>query len=314
MKYFILINQKALIDNNLLGKLDIIDLAIFDAIYDFFNCNSPKKITFTYEGTEYVEIKMQLIENQLPLINMSSKRTFINRINKLVDAGLLERYPKNQTEGRSGYKRGRNFGIFKFYDSSEQSLHTYENNFTGCENDFTGGVKINSHNNKDNIINKSIYKEKVKKENETFSMKADSTSLPEKEEKKSSAKRKEERDLNLPFSSERFIRTWTSLSQMPKWRRKTANALQMSLDKLSRYDEDFAIELMENAIAGDYQGLVFADTDRKYEMWKKDRERQSGSSIPPKGVRDCFFDQHKEWDESERQFQKLLEDGAYDIK
>ncbi|MBR1435093.1 MAG: hypothetical protein IJ584_08270 [Bacteroidales bacterium] len=77
--------------------------------------------------------------------------------------------------------------------------------------------------------------------------------------------------LVMPFGSPEFARTWETLREQPKWKGKTANALQMSLNKLGRYDEAFAIGLMEDAIERGWQGVVFSDTDEKYRQWKEKR-------------------------------------------
>lgn len=77
--------------------------------------------------------------------------------------------------------------------------------------------------------------------------------------------------LAMPFGSSEFARTWETLREQPKWKGKTANALQMSLNKLGRYDEAFAIGLMEDAIERGWQGVVFSDTDEKYRQWKEKR-------------------------------------------
>ncbi len=79
----------------------------------------------------------------------------------------------------------------------------------------------------------------------------------------------EESDLILPFQDHDFVITWNELRQQPKWKSKTARALQMSLNQLSKYDVRFAVDLMENAIAGNYQGVVFDNTPEKYDRWLK---------------------------------------------
>ena len=83
---------------------------------------------------------------------------------------------------------------------------------------------------------------------------------------------KETKALSLPFSSERFLDVWGSLILQPKWKDKSATALQLSLNKLSKYDEEFAISLMEDAIERNWQGVVFSDTDEKYRQWKANRQ------------------------------------------
>lgn len=85
-------------------------------------------------------------------------------------------------------------------------------------------------------------------------------------QKKTSSEVKE--SLSFPFSSDAFMQTWGKLVKEPKWKYKTVNALQLSLNKLSRYDERFAIKLMEEAIEHGWQGVVFKDTDAQYAAWK----------------------------------------------
>lgn len=63
------------------------------------------------------------------------------------------------------------------------------------------------------------------------------------------------RSLVFPFSSERFLTTWEVLKNEPKWKKKTFAALQTCLKQLSQYPESDAIKMMENSIAGGWQGL-----------------------------------------------------------
>ena len=83
-----------------------------------------------------------------------------------------------------------------------------------------------------------------------------------------SKKQKQPDALQFPFCSQKFIEAWEKLIQMPKWKKKLPMSLQMSLDKLAKYDEDFAIELISRAIAGDYQGITFSNTDEDFLKWK----------------------------------------------
>lgn len=80
---------------------------------------------------------------------------------------------------------------------------------------------------------------------------------------------KKKTELALPHTSPEFVRTWEILRQQPKWKKKTVSALQMSLNKLGKYPEQFAIHLMEDTIAGGYQGIVFNNTDTKFQQWQK---------------------------------------------
>ena len=67
---------------------------------------------------------------------------------------------------------------------------------------------------------------------------------------------------------------WNTLVIQPKWKKKTASALQLSLNKLGKYAEPFAIMLMNDAIERNWQGVVFDNTDEKYEAWCKTNKPQ----------------------------------------
>lgn len=79
-------------------------------------------------------------------------------------------------------------------------------------------------------------------------------------------------------NSEEYQQAWDILVNEPKWKRKTQAALQMCANKLGRVSERSAIEAMEDAIAGGWQGIfpkeesfikqnidVFIQLSKKYE-------------------------------------------------
>lgn len=78
-------------------------------------------------------------------------------------------------------------------------------------------------------------------------------------------------DLEFPYSSGKFMETWQLLLSQQKWKKKSVSALQLSLNKLAKYPEEFAIILMENAISGNYQGIEFINTPDLFERWKASR-------------------------------------------
>lgn len=82
---------------------------------------------------------------------------------------------------------------------------------------------------------------------------------------------KKKRVLQLPFTNPEFIDVWNELMTQPKWKGKTDRALQMSLNQLSKYPEEFAVLLIQNAIAGNYQAVVFNDTPAKFKQWDQMR-------------------------------------------
>lgn len=66
---------------------------------------------------------------------------------------------------------------------------------------------------------------------------------------------KNNKDLNFPFLDLEFKQVWDILVTQPKWKKKTPAALQATLNKLSKYSILDAIEMMNNSIAGGWQGV-----------------------------------------------------------
>lgn len=94
-------------------------------------------------------------------------------------------------------------------------------------------------------------------------------------EKEKSCAKKERGDLVLPYDSERFAGVWRELADSPKWKGKTERALQYALNQLGKFEEEFAVCLMESAVVNGWQGVVFTDTGQKYRRWKEGRQRDS---------------------------------------
>lgn len=93
---------------------------------------------------------------------------------------------------------------------------------------------------------------------------------------KSKKPKKEVAELKFPFSSEKFINAWGQLVNTPKWKKKIPYTLQLALNQLSKYEEEFAIKLIDAAAANDWQGVVFPQTDDQYSKWKSGKN--SGKS------------------------------------
>jgi len=87
-------------------------------------------------------------------------------------------------------------------------------------------------------------------------------------------------NLSIPFKSPMLSKVWNELCAMPKWRKKPAASIKMNLEKLSEYDEDYALELIKRAIAGNYQGLFFKNTDREYYEWLNRKAKPQQILIP----------------------------------
>jgi hypothetical protein len=94
-------------------------------------------------------------------------------------------------------------------------------------------------------------------------------STPPKKPKSSKKKEGDEKPLIFPFTSIAFMSAWETLRQSPKWKKKLNYALQLSLDKLSKFEEEFAIRQIERAIESNWAGVVFTGTERDYQEWLK---------------------------------------------
>ena len=119
----------------------------------------------------------------------------------------------------------------------------------------------------------------------------------------------------LPHSSEKFRLTWEALCEEKEWKKKTRNALQLTLNKLARYEEEFAIQLMEATIeSGKWQRVVFPDTDEKYQEWKSARQHKIDNQQPrttpsqgrpkqidPNNQVDAFYRNQRMKEEAERE-------------
>ena len=127
-----------------------------------------------------------------------------------------------------------------------------------------------------------------------------------------SKKKKSNAPLDLPFSSDKFRDVWEMLCEEKEWKKKTKNALKLALKDLGKYDEEFAIELMEKTIKNGWRGVVFADTDAKYQEWKSARQHAADNqtprttqatrarAIPQNNQIDDFYRKRKEQEEKER--------------
>ena len=92
---------------------------------------------------------------------------------------------------------------------------------------------------------------------------------PPPDKKKSRKEKGDETPLVYPFTSMAFMSAWETLRQSPKWKKKLNYALQLSLDKLSKFEEEFAIRQIERAIESNWTGVVFTGTERDYQEWLK---------------------------------------------
>lgn len=209
-----------------------------------------------------------------------SVATLRKYLHELRDAGWLE---------IGGQKHNKGFG------SVEYTLKAlcYKN----CDTQNLCDTKIVTHENRDT-------------QNLSHLNNIDSQQIHTSKKKKSS-----DAPLDLPFSSDKFRDVWEMLCEEKEWKKKTKNALRLALKDLGKYDEEFAIELMEKTIKNGWRGVVFADTDAKFQEWKSTRQHAAENQTPrttqatararpPQNSQiDDFYRKQREQAEAEREAQ-----------
>ena len=270
--YNISINQCAVVENG--WDLDLADLAIFQVFHIFGN--SPKTIRVKIDGSDYFMITAKKIREELPILGIKTDKQIKNRIAKLVDCKLLnERVVDELGSGRKSYCFGENYE--KLFSTSGKKVATERKNISDeVEKNFQQGWKkistedyTKEDNTKDYTNNTPLISPRV--ENVTT---------------ESSGNLKNDDDVSkskmelCPFASEDFRETWQILLQQPKWKKKSLNAIKLSAKKLKKYDEAFAKYIAELAIANDWQGVIFPDTEERYRKWQQSRQSAKPQGIP----------------------------------
>ena len=86
----------------------------------------------------------------------------------------------------------------------------------------------------------------------------------------------EKLDLIFPFDTENFKSAWNNWLQYRSEKRKPLKSIleqQSALKKLSQFDEEFAIGLIETSMGNGWTGLVFEKTKEQYEQYKNSRTK-----------------------------------------
>ena len=148
--------------------------------------------------------------------------------------------------------------------SEESSAISFATSSAKNEDDKNTSSAISSANIEDETQIPPIIDNINIKQEDSLAHTHESSPLPK---KKSRKEIKDEKPLVYPFSSIAFMSAWETLRQTPKWKKKLNYALQLSLDKLSKFEEEFAIRQVERAIESGWTGVVFTGTERDYQEW-----------------------------------------------
>jgi len=105
MKYTIHVNQAGADAAGLRGKVDIIDLAIFDAFKDFANGTKCEKKVGS-DGRIWFWVSYSLIISEIPYCNITTNDGIYRRMKNLAAAGVIEFHPDNQRTNKTFFTWG----------------------------------------------------------------------------------------------------------------------------------------------------------------------------------------------------------------
>lgn len=269
--YNISINQCAVVENG--WDLDLADLAIFQVFHIFGN--SPKTIRVKIDGSDYFMITAKKIREELPILGIKTDKQIKNRIAKLVECKLLnERVVDELGSGRKSYCFGENYE--KLFSTSGKKVASETKNISDeVEKNFQQGWKKISTEDYTKEDNTKDYTDNTP----LISPRGENVTPESSENLKNDDVSKSKMEL-CPFESEDFRETWQILLQQPKWKKKSLNAIKLSAKKLKKYDEAFAKYIAELAIANDWQGVIFPDTEERYRKWQQSRQAAKPQGIP----------------------------------
>ena len=130
-----------------------------------------------------------------------------------------------------------------------------------------GGKRTQSKN-KDFALNFAKAKQEAKNEQNTeYEIEYEIENNKEKKKGVTGGRKNKPEPLNFPFSSPEFMDSWKILISTSKWKKKIPHSLQLALNSLGRYQEEFAIQLINKAIENGWQGVTYPDTDEQYQKW-----------------------------------------------
>lgn len=129
MKYSITINQLAWALNHDSG-LDIVDLAIFDFVRSLMN--SPTCESVVINGKSYYWIEPSLAIKEMPILGIATARGMNKRLDNLIEKGLLERCPTNQSTKKTYLCAGPKYDSYIFIETDSLGTVVPTPTWNGC--------------------------------------------------------------------------------------------------------------------------------------------------------------------------------------
>ena len=218
----------------------------------------------------YLTTAAQALYHELVAIcnDMKWKDVFFVRSNIL--CGNLDMSDNNLRKSRECLS---NAGLIHFRSSKDKRIGCYYSFMKSISDDLLSSATssaISSANIEDETQIPPIIDNINIKQEESLAHTHEST--PPEKPKRSRKKEGDAKPLVYPFTSIAFMSAWTELVKTPKWKGKLNYALQISLNKLGQFEEEFAIRQIERAIESNWTGVVFSGTGRDYQEWLKQKK------------------------------------------
>ena len=228
MKYSLTLNQKAVYDCGMEKDIDFSDLAILTVIKHISSISNVQVIS---EGEKlYYWISYTHIASELPLLGLK-KDSVYRRVKKYVDLGLIIPHKSNQNNHKSYYSFTEFFDLL-FTDSYGEKSEPLRKT-----------IRSTTENNPNHTI---VYEHSTSKPNTNEHIAGTSQNAD------SACKNK---NITLPFDSEIFLDAWRMLLRQPKWKKKSQDALVLSLKMFDGLSELHSIAIIEKTIKNGWQGL-----------------------------------------------------------
>ena len=212
-----------------------------------------------------IKIAFYFFKNQMEIDSKKYKETCERRGSSGYLGGRPKHETKSEEENQMVLEKANGFGKSKRFSENQMVLEKAKEPDKDKDKDKDNNYyptlpplgETAEENNSANEVEETLNPSKIPKQRK-------------KEKEKSSAKK--EKELTYPYQSERFMAAWNNLLLCPKWRKKLPYTLQLALNKLAKYEEEFAIRQMELAAMNDWQGIVFQDTDEKYQKYLAEKQ------------------------------------------
>lgn len=260
MQYNLTINQFAACRLGLDKQLDAVDLLLFDFIYHTINNPSIQKTTI--DGIDYWNIRASLVMQECPLLRINNRMAFFRRMQKLCNAGLIERYENNQKENTSYYKRGKLFTAFvRFDEPTTEMLHPVTNQLHPLQQKCYTNIIPNKHTIDPPLYISPLTGENISPQGEKSKTEVEVEEVEVEEAKPKKPKVKIEKNpLNMDCVPEDLVdvvNTWLNYKKEKQqtYKQSGFNAMVKKLIAYSGGDPQIAQQIIDNAMAANYMGF-----------------------------------------------------------